>query len=80
VYLDEAFYYLGEIARAKISGYLMDVAIASSPHLKQEHRARFIRTLENQLRNAGENDIMEDMEPDAGAFDKLRKLMGSKKK
>jgi len=52
--------------------------IASNPHTKDPKA--FFGTVESELRRLSKTSIIEDIEPEAGAFEKLRAITGLRRK
>lgn len=69
------------IKRSILIRDLTAITIACTPHMDKDQRSTVTRELENQLRKLDKiyNIDIDDSEPEAGAFDKLRKLLNRKK-
>lgn len=77
LYFLEAFLYMEAIQKDKIQDYYMQAIIAVNPKTKDPKE--LLKTLHKQMDDlAGVSD--DDALPEPGAFDKLRRLLGSKKK
>lgn len=83
VYLDEAFFYIDNIRIQKYRDILLDVAIVATPHMKDEDRKEFYRSVEldlKKLENKYNIDNEDDELPEEGAFEKLRAIFKPKPK
>lgn len=80
IFLDEAFYYMESIQRRELTGALMQLSIVENPHRKKPEVLR--KSLEQELKKLNKERIIkpEDVLPEEGAFDKVRKLLGTPKK
>ncbi len=76
LYLSEALDYMEEIRIDQIQQYIMLANIVANPHTKEP--ARLMKMLQSQMDSlTGVADIDE---PDPGAFDRLKSILGTKKR
>lgn len=70
------------IKRSLLIRDLTEITIACTPHMDKDQRNSVLRDLEYQLKKLDKiyNIDIDDDEPEAGAFDRLRKLLGKPKK
>lgn len=81
IYLDEAFFYIDNIRITQNRKILLDMAVTITPHLKENDRKDFYKSIENDLKkleNQYTLDSDEDELPEAGAFEKLRAIFKPK--
>lgn len=79
VYIDEAFEYIKAIHKQHLSDALLQLAIVANPHQKKPET--LVKVIDDELKKLEDNRNIElDVLPEKGAFDKIRAILGKKRK